>query len=325
MKERKRKRILITGGSGMVGQYMKDEAERWGYDVFNKVKYLSSVDCDLQSTTQTRACFKIFKPDIVIHLAAKVGGIITNSLNPVEFYEENTCINMNVVKMCHEYNAKLIAMGSTCSYPDKVDKYPMTEEDIFNGPPTWDHFAYAMSKRGLITHIESYNKEYNKNWCYIIPCNIYGKYDKYDQYNGHFLSSFIKRITTLVETTTLIELFGTGEPLRQHIYAGDVAKILWIMINRNITESFNVCPDENLNINHIAETTLQSCLREDLKIVHNPTKLDGQYRKDVSNTKMKNIFEDKCISFDFTPLSAGIRLVYDYLIEQQESLELGSW
>ena len=289
--------ILVTGGSGLVGNHLKD--------IMPDATYIGSKDCDLTDVTQVDALMDFFRPKIVVHLAARVGGIVDNINHPVEYLEENIMMNNNVLKKCHEYKVdKLISILSTCIYPDVVDTYPLKEEDLFNGPPPPDNFSYAMSKRCMATHIDSYVKQYEKQWCYLIPCNLYGEHDKYEEHHSHFVSALIKKI---YEATDTVEIWGTGKPLRQFMHAEDLARVIKYMIDNNIVENFNVAPNYVYSIEEMTKIGMESCGKGDLEIVYDSTKPDGQYRKDVDSSKLISVME----GFEFISLEEGIKRVYD--------------
>ena len=289
--------ILVTGGNGLVGRHLND--------ILPKALYVSSKDYDLIDRYQTDVMLDFYKPNVVINLAAKVGGILDNMNNPVQYLEENTLINTNLLRSCYNHDVdKVISMGSTCMYPDVLDEYPMKEDSIFDGSPPTEIFAYAMSNRVMATQIDSYVKEYNKNWSYLIPCNLYGEYDKYEEHHSHFVSALIKKI---YEAENDVEIWGTGKPLRQFMYAGDLARVIKYIIENNIKGNFNVAPNYVHSIEEITKIGLKACSKEDLKINYNNTKPDGQYRKDVDSSKLMSVLKD----FEFTSLEEGIRRVYD--------------
>ena len=289
--------ILVTGGNGLVGRHLND--------ILPKALYVSSKDYDLIDRYQTDVMLDFYKPNVVINLAAKVGGILDNMNNPVQYLEENTLINTNLLRSCYNHDVdKVISMGSTCMYPDVLDEYPMKEDSIFDGSPPTENFAYDMSKRDMATQIDSYVKEYNKNWSYLIPCNLYGEYDKYEEHHSHFVSALIKKI---YEAENDVEIWGTGKPLRQFMYAGDLARVIKYIIENNIKGNFNVAPNYVHSIEEITKIGLKACSKEDLKINYNNTKPDGQYRKDVDSSKLMSVLKD----FEFTSLEEGIRRVYD--------------
>ena len=290
-------RILVTGGSGLVGKHLQD--------ILPDAIYISSKDYDLTDLQQVRDMMNEEKPTSVIHLAARVGGIVDNINYPVDYLEENVLMNTNVLKACHEFDVeKVIAILSTCIYPDVVETYPMREEDLFNGPPTETNFSYGFAKRCMAAHIDSYRKQYDKKWSYLIPCNLYGEYDKYEEHHSHFVSALIKKI---YEANESIELWGTGKPLRQFMYGGDLARVIKYMIDKDVVGSFNVAPEWVHSINDLAEIGKKACLKEKLVVNYDSTKPDGQFRKDVDSSKLLSVLKD----FEFTSLEKGIKKVYD--------------
>lgn len=290
-------RILVTGGSGLVGKHLQD--------ILLDAIYVTSNDFDLTDINRVDSMMDFFKPKVVIHLAAKVGGIIDNITNPVDYYEQNVLMNTNVLKACHEHNVnRVIAMATSCSYPDVVDSYPMVEDNLFDGRPPYDNFSYAMSKRAMVAHINAYVKQYNKRWCYLIPCNLYGEYDKYEEYHSHFISALIKKIHEAEDT---IKIWGSGKPLRQFMHAEDLAWIIKYMIDNDIIDNFNVAPNFVYSISDMVNIGLKVCNKKNLKVIYDNTKPDGQFRKDIDSKKLLSVIKN----FKFISLDKGIKRVYD--------------
>jgi len=291
-------RIVVTGGSGLVGKHLQE--------ILPDAFYLSSKDCDLTDIKKVRWMISSYTPDVVIHLAAKVGGIQDNLKYPADYFDDNILINTNIVKVCKEYNVKrFIGILSTCIYPSVVDNYPMIEEDLFIGPPPPSNFSYGYAKRCLAVQIDAYNKQFNTEYNYLIPCNLYGDYDNLHNENKmHFITALLNKIRKSKDN--LLHLLGTGKPLRQFMYAGDLAKIIKKVVEDNITESFNVAPDFNYSIDEMAKIALE-VTEKNYEIVYDRPDLDGQFRKDVSNKKLLKIFPD----FKFTSLKEGLKQVYD--------------
>ncbi len=289
-------KILITGGTGMVGKHLQN--------ILPNALYIGRKDCDLLCYNDVQDLIYNNKPTHVIHLAAKVGGIQDNIDKPAEYFDDNILMNTNILKASYKYGVKrFMGVLSTCIYPDKVKKYPMVEEDMFLGPPTSTNFSYGYSKRCLAVQIEAYNKQYNTKYNYITPCNLYSEYDNFNKDKKmHFITSLLKKIKNSDKT---INLLGTGKPLRQFMYAGDLAKVIKEIINQDITDSFNVAPPDNLSIDHMTKISLE-VLNKNLKINYTNPELDGQYRKDVSNKKMLNYLSN----FKFTSFRKGIKKVY---------------
>lgn len=292
-------KIVVTGGSGLVGKNLRK--------ILPSAIYLSSKDYDLTLEKDVIKMYSDLKPDYIIHLAAKVGGIMDNINNPAVYFTDNIIMNTLLVKYAYLNNVKrFMGILSTCIYPDKVDKYPMTEDMLHIGPPTLTNFSYGYAKRSLAVQIDSYNQQYGTKYNYLIPCNLYGIGDK-DGDNSHFVAALIKKIKDAnINKHDKIILYGDGTPLRQFLYVDDFCRIIKYVIDNDITDSFNVSTYENLSIKQIAEIALDACDSKHLKIEWDRTKPNGQYRKDVSIIKMKNI-----IDMNITPLKEGIKKIYN--------------
>lgn len=293
-------KILVTGGSGLVGKSLKL--------IMPNARYVSTSDMDLMDYNETLNYLKDFRPTTVVHAAAKVGGILENLNYPVDFIEKNLLINTNIVKASHICDVKnFIGILSTCIYPNSSEFYPLKEDDLHKGPPPSQNFAYAYAKRCLGVHINTYREQYNKkNWCYVIPCNLYGEYDKFDYERSHYVSSLIDKIYSTKDGK--FELLGTGVPLRQFMYSGDLARAIKSMISKDIYENVNVASDEVLTIKQIADIALEVLDKKHYSYSFSGKKIeDGQFRKDVSSEKLKNLLG----GFEFTKLSDGIKKVYE--------------
>jgi len=299
------KKILITGSNGMVGKDLIKLIEDEG--LYSVIGVPSRV-YDLRDSQDVFGLFLHTKPDIVVHLAAKVGGIVDNIEKPAEYTEDNLLMNTNIVSASRNFGVKrLIGILSTCAYPDKVESYPMSEEQLHNGPPAPTNFGYGISKRCMASHIDAINKQYGLEYQYLIPCNLYGEHDKFDHQRAHFISALIKKISDAKdEGADHVTLFGDGTPLRQFMHSRDLATIIYECIKRGITESMNVATEENLSIDEMAQIARTSLGADHIKIKYDTTKPNGQYRKDVSIQKLRKHFPD----FKFTSLGDGIKQIY---------------
>jgi GDP-L-fucose synthase len=293
-------KILVTGGSGLVGKYLKK--------ILPNAIYVSSKDYDLTIQDEVKKMYEQHKPDCVVHLAARVGGIFDNIHHPFEYFDQNILMNTFMVKYAQQYGVKkFIGILSSCIFPDVVETYPMKEEDLHLGPPTRTNFSYGMAKRALAVQIESCNEEYGTEYIYMSPCNLYGESDKDDENKSHFVTALIKKIYLAnLNGDDHIMLYGDGTPLRQFMHASDVAKIIKIVIDEDIKESFNLATKENISINDIAEIALKSTNSQHLKIKYDNTKPNGQMRKDLSIEK----FERLVPNYNFINLEDGIREYY---------------
>ena len=294
-------RILVTGGSGLVGHYLKR--------YLPEAIYISSKDYDLTTEKGVKEMFLKYKPKTVIHLAAKVGGIIDNINKPAEYFTENILMNTLLLEYSKRMEVKrFIGILSTCIYPDVMDSYPMKEGDLHMGPPTETNFSYGYAKRSLAVQIDAYNKQYGTKYQYLTPCNLYGIGDKDHESNSHFITALVKKIFDAKQNNEdSITLYGDGTPLRQFMCADDFAKIIYNVIVNEIYESFNVAGEENLSIKEMANIAIKSCDAQHLKIKWDVDKPNGQFRKDVSTEKLKSLLPN----FSPLKLSEGIKLVYN--------------
>ena len=293
-------KVLVTGGSGLVGQTLRE--------ILTDAVYPSSTNYDLRKEEDVIRMYCEHKPDAVVHLAGRVAGIYDHLRYPVQYFEENLLMNTFVLRHAKTHGVtKFIGMLSTCIYPDTLDHYPLTESDLHKGPPTATVFSYAYSKRALAVQIDAYNKQYGTNYNYLVPCNLYGKFDKFNESHSHFLSDLMRKIRNAEEE---IVLFGTGRPIRQFMDAGDLVKVIVHYLENHIDESVNVATPEVYTIKEMAEIAIRACGKPYLRIVFDESKVDGQYRKDVSIDRLKAVMP----SFSCKSLYEGIQETYQYLV-----------
>lgn len=297
------KKILITGGTGMLGKHLRDE--------FPDAYFPSRQEMNLLDFSSTDSAIRSYRPTHIVHTAAKVGGIMDNINNPCDFLEENIIINTNIIKSARQNSVNnLLCILSTCIFPDKVDTYPMVESMLFEGSPAVTNFGYGYAKRCAAIQIDSSNKQYDTKYNYIIPCNLYSEYDNFSCQNKmHFITALLEKIRVIEDSNQdSITLFGSGKPLRQFMYAGDLAKIILEIINNDIRKSFCVAPDDhNYTIDDMARRILKILGKSHIDIKYDTSKPDGQYRKDVSNNLMKQLLPD----FQFSTFEQTIPRIYN--------------
>jgi len=305
--ERKDSVILVTGGSGLVGEALKKIAtsptekavhphEQW--------IFLSSKDADLRDAAQTEALFQKYKPTHVIHLAAFVGGLYRNMKYGVEFYRYNMAMNMNVLDCCHRYKVeKLVSCLSTCIFPDKTT-YPIDETMIHNGPPHFSNEPYAYAKRMIDVQNRAYSKQYGCKFTSVIPTNIYGPHDNYHLEDSHVIPGLIHKFYLAKKNRTNMVVWGSGAPLRQFIYSEDLANLfLWVLRHYDEPDPIILSVDEDaeVTIREVVEAIAEASGFEG-KIEFDTSKADGQYKKTASNKKLRRYLPD----FKFTPIREGI-------------------
>ena len=184
------KHILITGSGGLVGYSYKNIQQLYPQ---YKYTFMTRADCDLLKFSNTVQYLKLCNPDIVIHLAANVGGLFKNMNQKVQMFEDNIKMNMNILSACYSANVKqFIGILSTCIFPDKTT-YPISEDMLQLGPPHTSNDAYAYAKRMLEVQCKAYNEQYNTNYSCIIPTNIYGDNDNYHLEDAHVIPALIHK------------------------------------------------------------------------------------------------------------------------------------
>ena len=299
------KTVLVTGSSGLVGSAIRKLSPTYNYNFIFSV----SKDCDLTSYEQTNAYFNKERPDIVIHLAACVGGLYKNMNNKVQMLEQNLLINFNVLKCCHNIGVEhCICVLSTCIFPDQTS-YPIDETMLHNGPPHCSNDAYAYAKRMMEQHCRAYNEQYGTNYSCVIPCNIYGPNDNFSLDDGHVIPSLIHKCHLAKQQGVPFEVRGTGAPLRQFIYSEDLANLILESIGVLKRENVIIASEDEYSIKDVATLIAQEYNYLD-NMVFNSTYSDGQYKKTASCAKMRSLFPD----FKFTPIHIGIQRAVEFFI-----------
>ena len=296
-------RILITGGNGMVGSYLKK--------IIPEATTPSSKELDLTNSEQVKNYFQNNQFDYVIHLAAHVGSLHDNIENRTAYFDNNILMNTLVTKYAFEAGIKnFLGILSTCIYPNDISTFPMTEDMLHSGAPHPSLMSYAYAKRSHAVQLEAYKERYGVNYNYLIPCNLYGIVSEKHENRSHFVNDLIfKIIKAQKDKKDHILLFGDGTPLRHFMHASDLAKIIALYVLTKCNTSFNVAPDINMSVENIALTALSTCVEEyPLCIKYDDSKPNGQHRKDVDTTIFKSIMSD----FEFKSLEKGIKEVYEH-------------
>jgi len=296
--------VLVTGGSGFLGRRLQKYKSEWNYVSSTQYNLINSYDCERM--------FSDFKPDAVVHLAARVGGIKENFENQAEFFYQNVMMNTNIIHAAHQAEIpRVLSALSTCAFPDKTPTYPFDEFDLLRGPPAETNLSYGYAKRMLHIQCVSYREQYGVNYSTFCPSNLYGPDDHFDSENSHFVSSLISKVAKLNDGDTL-ELWGTGRPLRQQLYVDDMCRIIPILLEEHNSDvPLIVAPDENLSINEMANILIKQ-LNKNIKIVYN-NQLDGQFRKDGSNKRFLELVGD----FKFTPFDVGVEKTIKWYLENK--------
>jgi len=296
------KKILVTGGTGLVGKALQD--------VIPGASFMSSSDYDLRDSKQTYDMFNDYQPQAVIHLAGKVGGLKANSEFLGDFFEENILINTNVLLAAKEFGVQnLVSFLSTCIFPAEAE-YPLFAEMLHEGEPHHTNFAYAYAKRMLEVQSRAYKQQHGLKYNCVTPTNIYGKHDNFNLESSHVVPALIhKCYIALVEDTPFV-VWGSGEPLREFIYAPDVAKLAVWALDHPEHSNMILSPGQEVSIKELVLEIVEA-MNFDGEVIFDETKPDGQFRKPTSST-LKSVLPD----FKFTPLEEGITETVNWFVKE---------
>jgi GDP-L-fucose synthase len=288
---------VITGGSGLIGSAFKDG-----------VKLTSKRD--LRDYDKAEFAIGMYKPDVVVHCAAKVGGVGANMEFPADFFMDNIRMNTNVIQACKELKVKkLVSFLSTCVFPDNVE-YPLDETKIELGPPHNSNFAYAYAKRMADVQIRAFNQQYGTKYFSVIPCNVYGPNDNFSLEVGHVIPMLIHKCYLAKKNRKTFEVWGDGTPLREFVYSKDVANIVDLLIQKYTgTEPVIISNPTEYSIKQVVDLIVEYMGFKG-KVKWLTDKPNGQYRKPSSNTKLLSIIGD----YEFTTLEKGLKESIEWFI-----------
>ncbi|GAA97306.1 hypothetical protein E5Q_03983 [Mixia osmundae IAM 14324] len=320
--------ILVTGGTGLVGQAIKYVVEhepvgsRFGkQSADEKWIFLSSKDGDLRDFAATKAIFEKYKPTHVIHLAALVGGLYKNMAYKLTFLRDNLLINDNVLHCAYEAKAaKVVSCLSTCVFPDKVT-YPIDETMVHNGPPHESNFGYAHGKRLVDVQNHAYNEEFGCRFTSVIPTNIFGPYDNYDLEDSHVIPGLVHKCLLAKKNKTPFVVAGTGKPLRQFIFSRDLAKLfVWVLREYDSIDPIilSVGEAEEVSIKEVADSIVEAVdFKGDYSF--DTSRADGQFKKTASNAKLMTALPD----FTFTPFRQALKESVSWFVENYDTARTG--
>lgn len=251
--------------------------------------------------------------DLWILAAAKVGGVKGNTDFVGDFYRDNIDIANNVLEGARQNNVKkLVSILSTCIYPDaQYVNYPITEDQLHNGPPHPSNYGYAYAKRMLDVGSRAYRQQWGCNFITVVPNNLYGPHDNYDLNNGHVIPSLIRKFYEAHLAATDVTIWGSGKPLREFTFSEDAARVIWWC-----AENYNE-PDP-VNIGNTEEVSIGDVAREIGRIIgfkgqikFDTSKPEGQFRKPTSNKKLRDLECD----IKYTSLSSGLESSIDFFMK----------
>jgi len=308
-------RVLVTGGTGFLGSAVcRRLTERGARDIVAP----RSRDYDLTRANDARRLFDDVRPDLVIHLAARVGGIGANLDHPAEIYLTNLLMGTFVIEESRRHDvAKPVLVGTICSYP-KFTPVPFKEESLWDGYPEETNAPYGVAKKALLVHAQANRAQYGQNCVYLLPANLYGPGDKFNESVSHVIPALVKKFVNAKQSgATHVDVWGTGTATREFLYVDDAAEGIVAAAERyEGAEPVNLGTSEEVSIKNLADliATLTG-FAGDLRWDH--SRPDGQSRRHVDTTRARTLFDFEAS----TPLDEGLRRTIDYYLAHTDEAE----
>ena len=303
-------RILITGASGMVGRNILDHPATSNFEILVP----SSKELNLLDLGAVRSFISNNRPDLIVHAAGIVGGIQANIAQPVRFLVDNMRMGLNLLDAARDTGVRrFINLGSSCMYPRDADN-PLSEELILHGELEPTNEGYALAKSACTRLCEYVNRE-DETFLYktVIPCNLYGRYDKFDPKHSHMIPAVIRKLSKAVEEgVESIDIWGDGLARREFMYAEDLADFIFHAIQNleSMPQNINVGLGEDYSINEYY-SAIAEVVGYNGDFVHDLSKPVGMRQKLVDDTKLNEFgWRHK------TSLVEGLRLTYQYFLEE---------
>lgn len=282
------RRIAVTGGGGFLGGFVMDKLAVRG--ATNAVA-IRSADYDLVTLDGVRRMYDDLSPDVVIHLAAEVGGIGANREHPGSFFYRNLMMGVQLIEEGRLRGIeKFVAVGTICAYPNHTP-VPFREDDLWNGYPEVTNAPYGLAKKMLLVQSQAYRDEYGFNSIYLLPVNLYGPKDNFDPASSHVIPALIKKCVDAIESgADSIECWGTGLASREFIYVEDAAEGIVLATEKyNDADPVNIGAGFEITIKDLAEKIVAlTGFKGDIR--WDNTKPDGQPRRCLDTTRAKERF-----------------------------------
>ena len=307
-------RVMVTGATGFLGKHVVADLEAAGVVVLPVSR---SLGIDLRSEDQTDRVILRLRPDAVIHLAATCGGIGANMARPGTFFRDNMLMGMNVVHAAAAAGTRLISVGTICSYP-KHCPIPFSEEDFWDGYPEPTNAPYGIAKKALFVMMRAYREQFGLSYAYLVPVNLYGPNDHFEDSVSHVVPAMIKRfIEAREKSLSQVSCWGTGQATRSFLFVKDASKaIVRACARLDYDDIVNVSGTEETSMADLAET-IAHLVDYRGQITWDRSKPDGQPRRMVDGARAKALLN----WVPETSLEEGLRSTVGWYSSQRKHLQ----
>jgi len=305
------KRVVVTGGAGFLGKFVVDKLKARQCD---EIFVPRSEQYDLRDKNAIRQVIQEAQPDIIIHLAASVGGIGANQAHPADFFYDNLMMGVQLLHESWQAGVeKFVAIGTVCAYP-KFAPIPFNEADLWNGYPEETNAPYGLAKKMLLVQSESYRQQYGYNSIFLLPVNLYGPKDNFDLETSHVIPALIRKcLEAKDQGDSQIVAWGDGSPTREFLYVEDAAEgIILATEHYNKSEPVNLGSGQEISIRKLTETIAQLTNFEGT-IVWDSSKPNGQPRRALSTEKAYQEFGFQA-KMDF---EMGLRQTIEWYVQRE--------
>jgi len=284
------KTVMVTGGAGFLGSHLIEDLESRSDSV--NIFVPRSDDYDLREKADIKLAFEDSQADIVIHLAATVGGIGANQENPGRYFYDNAVMGIELMEQARQFGVeKFTILGTICAYP-KHTSIPFKEENLFEGYPEETNAPYGIAKRALLTQSRAYRRQWDFNSIYLLPVNLYGPRDDFDLETSHVIPAIIRKcIEAKDRGDDTITAWGTGEPTREFLYVKDAAEgILEATKRYDSSDPINLGSGEEITIRRLINIIIEETGFEG-SVEWDTSKPDGQPRRKLDTSRAKQEFD----------------------------------
>lgn len=307
-------KILVTGGTGFLGRYVVETLRQLGAKPHPISK---STGFDLRNEADVLQATLLVKPEVVIHLAALCGGIGANQASPGRFFRDNMQMGMNVVHAASVAQAKLVTVGTVCSY-GAVTPTPFKEENFWKGYPEPTNAPYGIAKKAVHVMMEGYRQEFGLHYAYLVPANLYGPGDHFEDEKSHVIPAMVKKFVEAAEEgKEEVVLWGTGKPTRSFLFVADAAQAVAIAADKlDFPGIVNLPGHGEISMKDLAEKVAK-LVGYAGKLSWDEKKPDGQARRSIDGTRAKKLLDWS----PFTTLDAGLEATVQWYRDVRVSLQ----